>query len=66
MSEESMKNLIVVKKVVKARREEVYQAWVNPEIRRQWWRASDEYSPGLCETELAELVNENETRWFRN
>ncbi len=45
MSESSIERAsIVVKKVVKAPRDKVYQAWIDPEQRKKWWKAAPEYT----------------------
>lgn len=36
-------------RLIRAPREEVYNAWLDPKVRKQWWCASPEMKPGVCE-----------------
>ncbi len=36
-------------KLIKAPRQAVYDAWLDPESRRQWWCAAPEYGCNVCE-----------------
>ena len=38
-----------VHRLIKAPRQRVYDAWTDPEIRKQWWRATPEMGCNLCE-----------------
>lgn len=40
---------VVLSKQVNASPQQVFDAWVKPELRRQWWRAAPEMSCTLCE-----------------
>ena len=40
---------VVLTKQVNAPRQKVFDAWIKPELRRQWWRASPEMSCTVCE-----------------
>lgn len=44
---------IRMSKLIKAPRQRVYEAWINPEIRRQWWCAAPEYCSSQCEIDAA-------------
>lgn len=36
-------------RLIRAPRQKVYDAWLDPEIRKQWWCASPEMKPGVSE-----------------
>jgi uncharacterized protein YndB with AHSA1/START domain len=40
---------LVVKRTIKAPRHQVYEAWLKPELRQQWWRALDNSQCTICE-----------------
>ncbi len=35
-------------RLIRAPRKTVYDAWLDPEIRKQWWCAAPEMKPGVC------------------
>ncbi len=35
-------------RLIRAPRQTVYDAWLDPEIRKRWWCASPEMKPGVC------------------
>ena len=38
-----------VHRLIKAPRQRVYDAWIDPELRKQWWRATPEMGCDLCQ-----------------
>ena len=40
---------ISVHRLIKAPRQRVYDAWIDPEIRKLWWRATPEMACDLCQ-----------------
>ncbi len=36
-------------RLIKAPRQKVYDAWLDPDVRRQWWCATDEMTCGVCD-----------------
>ena len=36
-------------RLIRAPRQTVYDAWLDPEVRKQWWCAAPEMTPGVCE-----------------
>lgn len=40
-------------RLIRAPRQEVYDAWLNPQVRSLWWCASPEMKPGVCTIESA-------------
>ena len=40
-------------RLIPADRERVFQAWVDPEIRRQWWCAAEGMACGVCEMDTS-------------
>ena len=47
-------NAVRLTKLIKAPRDKVYNAWVDPETRRQWWCAAPGMSCGFCEMDATE------------
>jgi uncharacterized protein YndB with AHSA1/START domain len=42
---------VTVRRVIRAPRERVFDAWIRPEWRKQWWVASDGSQPAICEVD---------------
>jgi uncharacterized protein YndB with AHSA1/START domain len=45
---DSVGNFVRITRLIRAPRPTVYNAWLDPEIRSQWWCASPEMKPGVC------------------
>jgi uncharacterized protein YndB with AHSA1/START domain len=43
------KHSVRVTRVIRASRERLFDAWLNPEIRRQWWLTAHGEGPTVCE-----------------
>ncbi len=48
---EAIGNYVRLTRLIRAPRQTVYDAWLNPEVRTQWWCASPEMTPGVCTIE---------------
>lgn len=46
---EAVGNYVRLTRVIRAPRQKVYDAWVDPKVRKLWWCASPEMKPGICE-----------------
>jgi uncharacterized protein YndB with AHSA1/START domain len=40
-------------RLIRAPRQKVYNAWLDPKIRTQWWCAAPEMKPGVCEIDAS-------------
>ena len=41
-------------RLIRAPREAVYDAWLDPKIRRQWWCAAEDMTCGVCDIDASE------------
>ena len=46
---ETVGNYVRVTRLIRAPRQKVYDAWIDPKVRKQWWCASPDMKPGECE-----------------
>ncbi len=46
---EKAPDFIRMVKLIKAPREKVYHAWIDPDTRRKWWCATPEHCSSVCE-----------------
>ena len=46
---EAIGDYVRLTRLIRAPREEVYNAWLDPAVRKQWWCASPEMKPGSCD-----------------
>lgn len=66
-------NTVRLTKLIKAPRQRVYDAWLDPEVRRQWWCAAPEIACSVCDVDArvggdyrVNMCGPDGKEWFTN